>query len=97
MEYSLQIDLAICLNTEYVWTKRTKIAKQINICFAIFIMSESMQEPHNTKTDSISKSRQTALSSNSLKSIYNRILKYTYFYPSNILDKQINFIYNKFR
>lgn len=25
MEYSLQIDLAICLNTEYVWTKRTKI------------------------------------------------------------------------
>ena len=24
MEYSLQIDLAICLNTEYVWTRRTK-------------------------------------------------------------------------
>ena len=38
MEYSLQIDLAICLNTEYVWTKRTKIAKQIFICFAIFIV-----------------------------------------------------------
>ena len=37
MEYSLQIDLAICLNTEYVWTKRTKIAKQIFIYFAIFI------------------------------------------------------------
>lgn len=27
MEYSLQIDLAICLNTEYVWTKRTKKSK----------------------------------------------------------------------
>ena len=26
MEYSLQIDLAICLNTEYVWTRRTKKA-----------------------------------------------------------------------
>ena len=26
MEYLLQIDLAICLNTEYVWTRRTKIA-----------------------------------------------------------------------
>ena len=27
MEYSLQIDLAICLNTEYVWTRRTKKSK----------------------------------------------------------------------
>ena len=26
MEYSLQIDLIICLNTEYVWTRRTKKA-----------------------------------------------------------------------
>lgn len=39
MEYSLQIDLAICLNTEYVWTRWTKIAKQINICFAILFSS----------------------------------------------------------
>ena len=28
MEYSLQIDLAICLNTEYVWTKRTKKSRK---------------------------------------------------------------------
>ena len=48
-------------------------------------------------TDSVQKNRQTALSGNSVKSINYRILKYTYFYHSNILDKQIKFIYNKFR
>lgn len=35
MKRLLMIALAIILITEYAWTKRTKIAKQINICFAI--------------------------------------------------------------
>lgn len=37
MEYSLQIDLAICLNTEYVWTRRTKKSK---VDFSVLVFYE---------------------------------------------------------
>lgn len=46
MEYSLQIDLAICLNTEYVWTKRTKNEECSLECSSFLLCCESMQEHH---------------------------------------------------
>lgn len=49
MEYSLQIDLAICLNTEYVWTKRTKNEECSLECSSFLLCCESMQEHHIQK------------------------------------------------
>lgn len=44
MEYSLQIDLAICLNTEYVWTKRTKIVIRYLYLMTFLLCCESVRE-----------------------------------------------------
>lgn len=44
MEYSLQIDLAICLNTEYVWTKRTKNEECSLECSSFLLCCESVRE-----------------------------------------------------
>lgn len=51
MEYSLQIDLAICLNTEYVWTKRTKIAIRYLYLMAILLCYDGVRSTPYTKTD----------------------------------------------
>ena len=39
MEYSLQIDLVICLNTEYVWTRRTKKSEVDIYLLRLFLSS----------------------------------------------------------
>ncbi len=45
MEYSLQIDLAICLNTEYVWTRRTKKAIRYLCLMAFYYVCIQRLEP----------------------------------------------------
>ncbi len=52
MEYSLQIDLAICLNTEYVWTKRTKIAIRYLYLMTFYYVRKYARTPY-TKTDAL--------------------------------------------
>ena len=51
MEYSLQIDLAICLNTEYVWTRRTKIAIRYLFLTVILLFWVVGTRTPYTKTD----------------------------------------------
>lgn len=51
MEYSLQIDLAICLNTEYVWTKRTKKSKVDLSAFGFLLCYDGVRSTPYTKTD----------------------------------------------
>lgn len=50
MEYLLQIDLAICLNTEYVWTRRTKKAIRYLYLMAFYYVRKYARTPY-TKTD----------------------------------------------
>ena len=49
MEYSLQIDLAICLNTEYVWTRRTKNEECSLECSSFLLCCDGVREHHIQK------------------------------------------------
>ena len=51
MEYSLQIDLAICLNTEYVWTRRTKNEECSLECSSFLLCYDGVRSTPYTKTD----------------------------------------------